>query len=49
MWQNVEEEELEVERQSVRRWDVVAGNENADWHTCLRLLEGAASTIDAAN
>lgn len=45
---SMNEEELEVERQSVRRWDVVAGNENADWHTCLRLLEGAASTIDAA-
>jgi len=42
---SMNEEELEVERQSVRRWDVVAGNENADWHTCLRLLE-AASAID---
>jgi len=42
---SMNEEELENEKQSVRRWDVVAGNENADWHTCLRLLEGA-STID---
>jgi len=46
---SMNEEELENEKQSVRRWDVVAGNENADWHTCLRLLESAAaSTIDDA-
>lgn len=44
---SMNEEELEGEKQSVRRWDVVAGNENADWHTCLRLLEGVtASSID---
>ena len=44
---SMNEEDLENEKQSVRRWDVVAGNENADWHTCLRLLESVtASTID---
>ena len=46
---SMNEEELEAEKQSVRRWDVVAGNENADWHTCLRLFESvAASSIDDA-
>jgi len=43
---SMNEEELEVESQSVRRWDVVAGNENAVWHTCLRLLESASSIDD---
>mmetsp|Transcript_27121 Transcript_27121/g.65153 ORF Transcript_27121/g.65153 Transcript_27121/m.65153 type:complete len:454 (+) Transcript_27121:46-1407(+) len=38
---------LEQERQSVRRWDVVAGGTSADWDTCLRLLEGASSMISA--
>jgi hypothetical protein len=42
-------DEIEVERSSVRRWDVVAGGDCADWSTCLRLLENAvaASTADA--
>jgi hypothetical protein len=42
-------DEIEVERSSVRRWDVVAGGDCADWSTCLRLLESAvaASAADA--
>jgi hypothetical protein len=42
-------DEIEVERSSVRRWDVVAGGNCADWSTCLHLLENAvaASATDA--
>jgi len=36
------EEETEHERQSVRRWDAVAGGTPADWRTCCQLLELAA-------
>lgn len=36
-------DDIERERQSVRRWDVVAGGTGADWDACLRLLEGAAA------
>lgn len=42
---SMDSEALEVERQSVRRWDVVAGGEEADWDTCQRLLEGALPSI----
>mmetsp|Transcript_24309 Transcript_24309/g.44687 ORF Transcript_24309/g.44687 Transcript_24309/m.44687 type:complete len:224 (+) Transcript_24309:1-672(+) len=42
-------DELEQERQSVRRWDVMAGGTSADWGTCLRLLEGAATSIIPAD
>ena len=45
---SMNEEELEVERQSVRRWDVVAGGDCADWTTCLRLLEGASSSSSSS-
>jgi hypothetical protein len=40
-------DEIEVERLSVRRWDVVAGGDCADWSTCLRLLESAVATSTA--
>ena len=43
-YENMNADELECERQSVRRWDVVAGECSADWETCLRLLEGATSS-----
>ena len=42
---SMDSEALEVERQSVRRWDVVAGGLEADWTTCQRLLEGALPSI----
>jgi hypothetical protein len=31
-------DQIEYEKQSVRRWDVVAGGDRADWNACLRLL-----------
>jgi hypothetical protein len=40
-------DEIEVERLSVRRWDVVAGGDCADWSTCLRLLENAVAASTA--
>ena len=40
-------DEIEVERSSVRRWDVVAGGDCADWSTCLHLLESAADAAAA--
>jgi len=46
---SMDPEELEQERQSVRRWDVVAGGTSADWDTCLCLLEGAATTSISAD
>ncbi|KAL7543788.1 hypothetical protein ACHAXR_013380 [Thalassiosira sp. AJA248-18] len=42
-------DELVQERQSVRRWDVVAGGTSADWETCLCLLEGANSSMTSAD
>jgi len=36
-------DEIEIERSSVRRWDVVAGGDCADWSTCLHLLQSAAA------
>lgn len=41
------EDELEMERCSVRRWDVVAGGKCADWESCQRLLEGIAVSSSA--
>jgi len=38
-------DEIEQERQSVRRWDVVGGGTSADWDTCLRLLEGVTASL----
>jgi hypothetical protein len=40
-------DEIEIERSSVRRWDVVAGGDCADWSTCLHLLESAAAAAAA--
>lgn len=43
---SLDEDELEQERCSVRRWDVVAGGASADWNTCQRLLEGCMTDIN---
>ncbi|KAL9186388.1 hypothetical protein ACHAXT_005626 [Thalassiosira profunda] len=45
---SLDPEEVEHEKQSLRRWDVVAGGSAADWDACLQLLEGAASSISVA-
>ena len=45
---SLDEDELEQERCSVRRWDVVAGGAPADWDTCQRLLEGCMSDISVS-
>lgn len=42
---SLDEDELEQERCSVRRWDVVAGGLPADWDKCQRLLEGCMTDI----
>jgi len=39
---SMDEKETEQERQSVRRWDAVAGGTPADWISCCRLLDLAA-------
>ncbi|KAK1738269.1 hypothetical protein QTG54_010938 [Skeletonema marinoi] len=44
----LDEVELEQERCSVRRWDVVAGGSSADWDTCQRLLEGCMSDANVS-
>jgi hypothetical protein len=40
---SLNQEDLEKEKSSVRRWDGVAGG-CADWETCQKLLEGAVVT-----
>jgi len=45
---SLDEVELEQERCSVRRWDVVAGGASADWDTCQRLLEGCMSDANVS-
>ena len=44
---SLDEVELEQERCSVRRWDIVAGGTSADWSTCQRLLEGCSTSLNA--
>jgi hypothetical protein len=43
---SLDEVELDQERCSVRRWDVVAGGASADWDTCQRLLEGCMTDVN---
>lgn len=43
---SLDEDELEQERCSVRRWDAVSGGTSADWSTCQRLLEGCMTDIN---
>lgn len=45
---SLDENELEQERCSVRRWDVVAGGTVADWETCQQLLGGSMTDISVA-
>mmetsp|Transcript_27954 Transcript_27954/g.43943 ORF Transcript_27954/g.43943 Transcript_27954/m.43943 type:complete len:413 (-) Transcript_27954:100-1338(-) len=45
---SLDEDELEQERCSVRRWDVVAGGACADWNTCQRLLEGCMTDVNVS-